>query len=976
MIHTTLSVRGTSVHGAPIRGTSIRRALSVGSAALCSALLLVLSGCDRPSPFEQGDHIVIIGSGLADRMQHDGWLEAYLQIDRPDLELVIRNQGFTGDRVDERPRSNGFPSPDDYLGLSQADVVFAMFGYNESFDGDPSAFRAALTEWIDHTVAQDYSGDGTPPDIVLFSPVAHEDLGDPNFPDGSTNNMRLAAYSDAMAAVATEKGVGYVDLYNPSLELYAQSDDPLTMNGVHLNSEGNRQIAEVIVEALTGRRASGRASRVEATRTAVLDKNLHWFNRYRATDGNDVWGSRSSLAFVEGQTNYEVLQNELVQFDHMTANRDVVVWAAARGESVEPDDSNVPASVEVVTNLDLDDNQMQGGVPVWGDPDAYLTPEASIEEMTLEAGMEANVFASEVMFPELVNPVQLGVDPQGRMWAATWGTYPKWEPTKEMNDRLIIFPDDDRDGVADRAITFAYVQNPTGFEFWNGGVIVASVPDLLFLKDTDGDDVADVRIRLAGGFGSADTHHSANNFVYGPDGFLYYQRGIFNVSNVETPWEAAQQSGVSGMYRFNPRTHEFSFHASNSPNAHGISFDYWGYHYATDATGGQAFQVKPNGDGTFSMRKLLDHTVRPVPSSGILSSAHFPPKNEGNFIILNVIAYLGIKQYSLDFNTASGDVNGTETDDLLVSSDPNFRPTDFEIGDDGGLYVADWANSIIGHMQHNIRDPNRDGEHGRIYRITVPSRPLSEHVDIHGQPIPTLLQALEHPINGIRQRARVELSSRNTDEVIAAAETWLEGFDPSSEADAHHVLEGLWLYQQHNVVNDELLAVVLNSPVAHARIAARTVQQMWAYGAATEGSSADDEDLEVSSAGPEPDEDAIVIRAVVEEMRYDTPSFTVQPGQPVKIWFQNDDYAPHNLVIGEPGSMEEIGAAADALGAEGFELAFIPERDDIVVASELINYEGYEVMEFVAPTTPGSYVVLCTFPGHRQSMNAVMWVVR
>jgi len=81
-----------------------------------------------------------------------------------------------------------------------------------------------------------------------------------------------------------------------------------------------------------------------------------------------------------------------------------------------------------------------------------------------------------------------------------------------MNDRLVILPDDNRDGVADRAVTFAKVHNPTDFEFWNGGVIVASAPDILFLKDTDGDDVADVRIRLFGSIDSSDTHHAANNF--------------------------------------------------------------------------------------------------------------------------------------------------------------------------------------------------------------------------------------------------------------------------------------------------------------------------------------------------------------------------------------------------------------------------------------------------------------------------------
>ncbi len=286
------------------------------------------------------------------------------------------------------------------------------------------------------------------------------------------------------------------------------------------------------------------------------------------------------------------------------------------------------------------------------------------------------------------------------------------------------------------------------------------------------------------------------------------------------------------MYRFNPRTWEFSFHAENPPNAHGTAFDYWGYHFATDATGGRAFQVVSNGDGTFGMRRLLPHTVPPVPASGILSSGHFPPKNEGNFLILNVIEFLGIKQYTLAYDTTTGEVTGAETDDLLVSSDGNFRPTDFEVGDDGGLYVADWANAVIGHMQHNIRDPARDHAHGRIYRITVPGRPLSDHVPIDGEPIPALLAALEHPVNGIRHRARIELSERNTAEVIAATREWVTRLDPEREADAHHLLEALWLHQQHNVSNRELLERVLASPVAHARIAARRVAEMWEHNAA------------------------------------------------------------------------------------------------------------------------------------------------
>jgi azurin/lysophospholipase L1-like esterase len=915
--------------------------------------------------------VVLIGNALADRMQHDGWLESYLQSALPDLELVVRNQGFSGDRIDHRPRVVGFPGADEYLSISGADVILAMFGYNESFADDPDAFGDALARWVDHTRGLDYSGRGTPT-IVLVSPIAHEDLGNPNLPDGRASNVRLQAYSDSMRATASAKGVLFVDLFGPSLALYAAADAPLTINGIHLSSEGNREIAAVIIEQLLGRRPDADTARLDAVRAAVLDKNRHWFNRFRTTDGNDVWGSRSTLAFTDGQTNYDVLQHELLQLDVMAANRDPVIWAAARGETLVADDSNVPAAIEVVSNLS--EPQYQEGVSVTGTLD-YSTAEEGIERMTLADGMAANVFASEEVFPELVNPVQLGVDPRGRLWAATWATYPKWKPTGVMDDRLLILPDADRDGVADEAITFAYVHNPTGFEFWNGGVIVASVPDLIFLKDTDGDDVADFRVRILGALGSADTHHSANNFIYGPDGFLYYQRGVFNVSNVESPWGANQESTVSGMYRFNPRTWSFSFHAANSPNAHGTDFDYWGHHYATDATGGEAYQVKPQEDGKFVMRKLLQKTVRPVPASGILSSDHFPEENQGNFLILNVIAFLGIKQYELDFDLDNGDANGTETDDLLVSSDPNFRPSDFEIGDDGALYVADWANSIIGHMQHNIRDPARDHEHGRIYRVTVPGRPLSEHVAIDGQPIPALLAALEHPVNGVRRRARVELSEHDSDAVIAAAELWLQQFDPTDPADAHHLLEALWVHQQHNVENRDLLALLLNSPEPRARIAARNVEYYWEHDIA--GGYGSDVAIEETSyvSRRDPDPDAIVIRPVPDEMRYDLSSFTVRAGETVKIWFENPDYTPHNLVVGMPDSAEEIALAAEALGAVGFAVGFLPDNDKIIAATELLNQSEYQILEFTAPSDPGDYDYVCTFPNHWQTMRGVMQVV-
>ena len=54
----------------------------------------------------------------------------------------------------------------------------------------------------------------------------------------------------------------------------------------------------------------------------------------------------------------------------------------------------------------------------------------------------------------------------------------------------------------------------------------------------------------------------------------------------------------------------------------------------------------------------------------------------------------------------------------------NFRPCDLEIAPDGSLYFIDWHNTLIGHMQHSARDPLRNSEYGRIYRITYTKRPL------------------------------------------------------------------------------------------------------------------------------------------------------------------------------------------------------------------------------------------------------------
>ncbi len=772
--------------------------------------------------FSSGDHVCIIGNTLADRMQHHGWVEAYLQARHPRKNLVVRNLGFAADELTTRPRSLNFGSPDAHLTHSAADVILAFFGYNESFAGAAGLpkWKQQLTDFIDHTRTQKYNAKSAPR-IVLFSPIAHEDLHDPNLPNGHTNNARLVMYADAMAEVARRKNVLFVDLHTLTTELYAKRKEALTTNGIHLNSEGYRCLAEFIDATLADTSNETTPTQLEAIRQAVLVKNLRWFNRYRATDGYSTYGTRAFLKFVDGQTNKEVMDRELEIIDAMCANRDKRIWALAEGRDVGMDDSNLPTPITVKTNFG---NHRASGKRITDAKSAYLDGEAAIEKMRIAKGMQVGLFASEKQFPELVNPVQMSFDTDGRMWVAAWHTYPHWNPLEKLNDKLLILPDDDGDGKADRCIVFADgLHNPTGFEFWNNGIIVACPPEILFLEDTDGDDRADRKTYLASGIDSADTHCGANSFVYGQDGNMYFSEGIFHYTNIETPWGAPLRTKAPMVYRWNPRTHHFDEHFYISPNPHGLTIDTWGRLFATDATSGRGYYVGYPKAGT--PHQLYRKRVRPVAAFGRISGSHFPPESQGNLLICNTIGFLGILQHRVKVQGA--DIHSEETEPIVVSSDPNFRPVDVEIGADGAMYFLDWQNAIIGHMQHNLRDPSRDHTHGRVYRVTASGRPLLPRIKMRGKPIAEVVRHLGSTEDTVRYRARIELSGRDTDAVLAAAQSWVQELDTNTVAHALSLTEALWLHQQHNSRNPALLQKVLRSPVAEARAAAVRTLGQW-----------------------------------------------------------------------------------------------------------------------------------------------------
>jgi len=802
---------------------------------------------------QPGDHICIIGNTLADRMQHDGWLETLVQARLPKHELVFRNLGFSGDELTLRLRSANFGTPDQWLagvqpipepgklvtrkGLTdnrlertntRADVIFAFFGYNESFAGAAGLdkFKNDLDNFIKHTLSQKYNGKSAPR-LVLFSPIAHEDLKDRNLPDGSANNKRLEMYTKAMGEVAKKNGVVFVDLFHPTREMYGKaSDKPLTINGIHLNTRGNEAVAKIIEQALfAGQPELQRDPKVlEKLRQAVVDKNFYWFNRYRVLDGFNVYGGRAFEKYADKQSNYEDQQREMEVLDVMTANRDKRIWAVARGEDLKVDDSNTPPFIPVKTNK-------PGNGP--NGQHIYLDGEQAIQKMTLAKGMKINLFASEKEFPELAKPVQMQFDAKGRLWVAAWPSYPHWKPKEEMNDKILIFEDTNGDGKADKMTVFAdHLHCPTGFEFYNGGVLVAQAPDLMFLKDTDGDGKADLRVRVLHGLDSADSHHTANSFALDPGGALYFQEGTFHHTQVETPYGPPQRCANGGVFRYEPRAQKFDVYVTYGfANPHGHVWDRWGADFVYDGTGANPYHgALFSGHLDFPNKharppQVYQQRTRPCPGVEILTSRHFPPANQGNLLVANVIGFQGILQYKFQDKGAS--FGATEVDPIVYSSDPNFRPSDLKMGPDGALWFIDWQNTIIGHLQHALRDPSRDRTHGRIYRVTYENRPLLKPAKITGEPIEKLLELLKEPEDRVRYRARIELGSRDSTEVVAAVKKWADSLDNKDPQYEHNMLEALWLHQYHNVVNVDFLKRTLHSKEFRARAAATRVLCYW-----------------------------------------------------------------------------------------------------------------------------------------------------
>jgi hypothetical protein len=295
--------------------------------------------------------------------------------------------------------------------------------------------------------------------------------------------------------------------------------------------------------------------------------------------------------------------------------------------------------------------------------------------------------------------------------------------------------------------------------------------------------------------GSISTTADRVNADWGPDGGLYFHEGTFHASQVETPYGPLRLSN-SGAFRFYPRTWRTDVFVSFPfANPWGHVFDRWGQNFIADASGGQNYYGSAMSgrviypDKHVRQKEFIPFSVRPTAGCVFVSSRHFPPEAQGNFLFNNDIGFQGIKQYKV-WEEGSG-FTGEMIEDLLDSSDPNFRPVAIRFAPDGSLFIVDWFNPLIGHMQYSLRDERRDHSHGRVWRITYPGRPLVAAPKIASATIPELLGNLKLYEDEARYRTRRELNERNRDEVVTELAKWLASLDKNDTNYEHHLLEGL-----------------------------------------------------------------------------------------------------------------------------------------------------------------------------------------
>ncbi|MEQ8471500.1 MAG: ThuA domain-containing protein [Marinoscillum sp.] len=436
-----------------------------------------------------------------------------------------------------------------------------------------------------------------------------------------------------------------------------------------------------------------------------------------------------------------------------------ILWAV--GEKVKAQWQAYVSEMPTLVYKDVDNipnYEKRDPAPQYQEP---LSPEEEKKMIQVPEGFHLELFASE---PDIINPIAMDWDERGRLWVIETVDYPNTVRNEQGvgDDRIKICEDTDGDGKADKFTVFVNDLNiPTSLTFANGGVIVSQAPDFLFLKDTDGDDVADIREEIITGWGTRDTHAGPSNLKYGIDNHIWGVVGYsgFEGSIANQPFEFGQ-----GLYRFPADVSSFEFISRTSNNTWGLGITEANDIFASTANNTHSvFIAMPNRyidgvegirpvgnkkiDGHYAMHPITDK-IRQVDVWGGFTAAaghsFYTARTYPSFYWGGTAFVCEPTGHLVHIAKIKPNGGGFEEEDgwnLFAGADEWTSPVDAKVGPDGMVWVADWYNFIIQHNPTPTPDrggyqaeegdgnayinPLRDKQHGRIWRV-VYNNPQTE----------------------------------------------------------------------------------------------------------------------------------------------------------------------------------------------------------------------------------------------------------
>ena len=408
-----------------------------------------------------------------------------------------------------------------------------------------------------------------------------------------------------------------------------------------------------------------------------------------------------------------------------------------------------------------------------------VSPEEEQKSFVVPDGFRVELVASE---PDIAKPMNLAFDVRGRLWISSSLEYPFAAAANVTpRDTIRILEDKDGDGKADVVTVFADKLNiPIGLIPYGDGVICFSIPNIWFLHDKDGDGTCDEREVLYGPFDTTrDTHGMCNAFRRGDDGWIYACHGFNNRSDVAGKDGHRVQMSSGNTFRFRPDGSRIELYTQGQVNPFGMAIDRFGDIYTADCHTKPVTLLIPGGcydsfgrphDGLGYVPNVMEHLhgSTAIAALALGSDTSFPPEFSDTTFDGNVMTSR-INQNSLQRTGSS--VRAIEQPDLVSSRDPWFRPVDIVAGPDGGLYIADFYNRIIGHYEVPLMHPGRDRFRGRIWRVSYREHNPSSRkfpgygLDLTKLTVPQLLDVIRTSPAAQKNLARDVIADSSTPDV-------------------------------------------------------------------------------------------------------------------------------------------------------------------------------------------------------------------